>query len=320
MLNVKESALGVMERTRRHFEISVVITTYNRCQLVGRAVQSAFDQRWGGLEVLVIDDASSDETAEVLERSYPAARYVRQEKNGGLCAARNRGILEASREWVVFLDDDDTLAPGALEKITQRIEELPDAENYPLFQFARSNARMPGAFKIVRLDDYLTEVVLGDFAPAICKRRFVQAGLSYVDALRNGDGLLLWRIAEDYGIPTWSDPVQSLHTDAPGRATSTGYQLRNAAHFAELQEYTLQEFGELLAERFPAYYEKKRFGAAAYRLLATERQAARAHVRLAWRARMSATAAGLWLCSFLPLSVARRCFAAYRQRTVSSRQ
>ncbi len=297
------------------FEISVVITTYNRCQFVDRAIQSALDQHWNGLEVLIVDDASTDQTAEVVERRFPGVRYVRQEKNGGLCAARNRGIVEATRAWIVFLDDDDTLEPGALQKIAQRIEAFPESRNYPLFQFARTNARMPADFMVVRLNDYLTEEVVGDFAPAICKRRFLDAGLSYVEALRNGDGLLLWRVAEDYGIPTWADQVQSLHADAPLRATSTGYQLRDAAQFAELQEYTLREFGGLLAARFPAYYEKKRFGAAAYRLLATDRQKARAHVRLAWKERMSAPAAALWLCTFLPFVIARKCFVAYRQHT-----
>jgi GalNAc5-diNAcBac-PP-undecaprenol beta-1,3-glucosyltransferase len=309
------NSVRVTEPAAGALEISVVITTYNRCQFVGRAIQSALDQRWQGLEVVVIDDASTDQTAEVVQRLFPGVRYVRQEKNAGPNAVRNRGILEASRAWIVFLDDDDTLEPGALQKIAQRIEALAESRNYPLFQFAHTNALMPTDFMVVRLNDYLTERVVGDFAPAICKRRFLEAGLSYVETLRNGEGMLLWRIAEDFGIPTWSDRVQRLHADAPLRATSTGYQLRNAAQFAELQEYTLREFGELLAARSPPYYEKKRFGAAAYRLLAGDRQRARAHLRLAWRKRMSAPAAALWLCSFLPLPFVRKCFSAYRQRT-----
>jgi glycosyltransferase involved in cell wall biosynthesis len=293
--------------------VSVVITTYNRCHLLGRAIQSAVDQNWSGLEVLVIDDCSSDGTAEMVKSSYPDVRYLRQPVNSGLCAARNRGIREASQPWVVFLDDDDTLEPGALATMERRAAERPNPGRYPLLQFARSNARMPVDFLIVGLHHYLTGEVLGDFAPAILKDLFLAEGLGYVENLRNGDGLLLWHIAHRYGIPTWSDRVQSLHADACDRATSASYQMVNAVNYAELQEYTLREFGEILSARFPSYYEKKRLGAAAYRLLANQRPAARVHLRTALRERLSIPAIGLWICSFLPLPIARSCFRAYRQ-------
>jgi GalNAc5-diNAcBac-PP-undecaprenol beta-1,3-glucosyltransferase len=197
----------------------------------------------------------------------------------------------------------------------RRAAEFSAADRYPLLQFARSNARMPAEFMIVRLQHYVNGEVLGDFAPAIRRELFLSEGLGYVENLRNGDGLLLWDIANRYGIPTWADRVQSLHADAPSRATSASYQLKNAVNYAELQEYTLREFGEILAARFPRYHEKKRLGAAAYRLLANQRQAARVHLRTALEDRLSWPAAALWICSFLPLPVARSCFRAYREHS-----
>jgi glycosyltransferase involved in cell wall biosynthesis len=293
--------------------VSVVITTYNRSNLVGRAIASALHQECGELEVLVVDDASTDRTEDLVKTSFPGVRYVRQETNRGLCAARNRGIREASKAWVLFLDDDDTLKPGALARIAKHVAEWPEADRYPLLQFARSNARMPAEFMIIRLEHYLSGAVLGDFAPVIRKDLFVAEGLSHLESLRNGDGLLLWQIANRYGIPAWSDPVQDLHTDAPSRATSADYQLRNSVGYAELQEYTLREFGQILASRFPSYYQKKRLGAATYRLLADQRSQARAHLRIALRQRFSAAAVGLWMLSFFPLAILRSCFRAYRQ-------
>jgi len=293
--------------------VSVVITTYNRSNLVGRAIESALDQECRELEVLVVDDASTDRTEDLVKTSFPSVRYVRQEINRGLCAARNRGIREASKAWVVFLDDDDTLKPGALVRIAKHVAELPAADRYPLLQFARSNARMPAEFMIIRLEHYLTGAVLGDFAPVIRKDLFVAEGLSHLEFLRNGDGLLLWRVANTYGIPAWSDQVQNLHTDAPSRATSADYQMHNAVDYAELQEYTLHEFGEILALRFPEYYEKKCLGAATYRLLADQRSLARAHLRIALRRRFSISALGLWMFSFFPRAITRSCFRAYRQ-------
>lgn len=293
--------------------LSVVITTYNRSHLIGRAIQSALQQKWPDLEVLVVDDASTDATADLVRGSFPQVRYVRQEANRGLCAARNRGIREASRSWVMFLDDDDSLKPGALEIVRKRLAEFPERERFPLLQFARSNCKLPAEFLILRLEHYLASAVTGDCATVLRKDLFLAEGLSEPEFLRNGDGLLLWRIARKYGIPTWADPIQTVHTDAAARATSAEYQLRNARDYAELQEYILREFGGTLEAQFPGSLEKRRLGAATYRLLANQPEDARAHLRIALQRRMSGPAMALWALSFLPPGVGRKCFGVYRR-------
>lgn len=99
--------------------VTIVIPAYNYEQFVGRAVQSALDQDWEGtIEVLVVDDGSTDGTAEVVEAFGRRVRYLRK-KNGGLSAARNTGMVEAGHDWVVFLDADDELEPGAVRELWQ---------------------------------------------------------------------------------------------------------------------------------------------------------------------------------------------------------
>ncbi len=296
------------------FRVSVVITTYNRCRLVGRAIQSALDQAWPELEVLVVDDASTDGTPDLMRSSYPHVRYVRQNSNRGVSAARNRGLREASQPWVVFLDDDDTLLPGALSRISTRVAEFTEVNTYPVLQFARSTGRIPTEFMIIRLEHYVSGALQGDFVPVIHKERFLAEGLAYPESVRSGEGLLWFRVAEEYGFPTWADQVESLHTDAPTRETSTGNQLRHARDFAKLQEHFLKELGEVLARKFPAYYQKKRLGAATYWILAGEGTAARAHIHLALQRGYSIGAVGLWALSFLPRAWAQRCFVLYRRR------
>lgn len=95
--------------------ISVIIPTYNRASQILGAVESVLAQSSAPFETIVIDDGSTDHTAEVLAPVMDRIRYIRTE-NGGVSAARNRGILEARGEWIAFLDSDDTWEPLKLER------------------------------------------------------------------------------------------------------------------------------------------------------------------------------------------------------------
>jgi glycosyltransferase involved in cell wall biosynthesis len=91
----------------------VVIPCYNQAHFLGEAIESVLSQSYEHFEIIVVDDGSTDETSEVASR-YEGVRLIRQE-NRGLAGARNRGLEEAKGEYVVFLDADDRLLPGALE-------------------------------------------------------------------------------------------------------------------------------------------------------------------------------------------------------------
>ncbi len=97
--------------------VSVIVPTYNRAHLLGRALQSILNQTYKDFEVIVADDGSTDKTDEVI-RSFSALdiRYIRHEKNKGEAAARNTGVLAAKGEFIAFLDSDDEWLPEKLEK------------------------------------------------------------------------------------------------------------------------------------------------------------------------------------------------------------
>lgn len=107
--------------------VTVVIPTYNRAHLVGRALRSALNQTFGSFEVVVVDDASSDDTVQVLEsHADPRIRVMRLEQNRGGAAARNVGIEAARAPWVAFLDSDDEWLPGMLEALVARRRDASD--------------------------------------------------------------------------------------------------------------------------------------------------------------------------------------------------
>jgi glycosyltransferase involved in cell wall biosynthesis len=93
--------------------VSIVIPSHNHARFLAEAIESVLAQTYSHYQIVVIDDGSEDNTGEVAAR-YPMVRCVRQE-NRGLSAARNRGVEESRGEYLVFLDADDRLLPGALE-------------------------------------------------------------------------------------------------------------------------------------------------------------------------------------------------------------
>ena len=95
------------------FNVSVIIPTHDRAAVLGRAIESVLAQSLKPLEVIVVDDGSSDDTAALVGQRYPRVRFLRQQ-NRGVSAARNAGIELARGEWLAFLDSDDEWLPGKL--------------------------------------------------------------------------------------------------------------------------------------------------------------------------------------------------------------
>jgi glycosyltransferase involved in cell wall biosynthesis len=106
--------------------ISAIVPTFNRAELLVRALRSIAAQTLRPDEVWVVDDGSTDGTAERVAREFPSVRCVRQE-NRGVSAARNRGIASARGEWLAFLDSDDEWQPTKLEEQMDALGRSPGA-------------------------------------------------------------------------------------------------------------------------------------------------------------------------------------------------
>lgn len=115
---------------------TVVIPTYNREALVGRAIRSALVWRAAGfdLDIIVVDDASSDGTVERLERDFAseigsgALTIVKLPVNRGVTGAKNAGAFASRREWVIFLDSDDELIADAMGEVAGALRQHGDLD------------------------------------------------------------------------------------------------------------------------------------------------------------------------------------------------
>lgn len=107
--------------------VTILLPVYNRAGLLVEAVQSCLAQTWRPIEILVIDDGSTDDVPSALERFGGEVRLVRK-PNGGDASARNLGLRAATGDFVHFLDSDDLLTPNAVQDAVAAFEAVADAD------------------------------------------------------------------------------------------------------------------------------------------------------------------------------------------------
>lgn len=113
--------------------ITVIIPFYNRRSTLARALTSVYQQTYLPQEVIVIDDASTDDGAALVDEMFPQATLMRFDENQGVSAARNRGIQQASGQWLAFLDSDDEWLP------TKLAEQISIAQTQPQYKTIHSD-------------------------------------------------------------------------------------------------------------------------------------------------------------------------------------
>lgn len=180
--------------------VSVVMPTYNRASLLRCALRSVFAQTYGNLEIICVDDASSDSTEEVLKAcGDPRLRYIRHETNRGGSAARNTGIRAATGDYIAFLDDDDEWLPAKIERQLKVLE----AYDAVLCSSKVTSARRDeaaGARAIV-LDDFkASPYAVGGTGVLMAKAKVLRETLFDESLPRCQDWDLFIRIARTYRI------------------------------------------------------------------------------------------------------------------------
>jgi GT2 family glycosyltransferase len=157
--------------------VSVVIPTYNRGYIVGRAIESVLRQSHRPIEVIVVDDGSADDTRHVVERYGSPVRYLRQD-NAGVSAARNTGLAAARGELIALLDSDDLWLPWKLAAQVAVLRRFPEVGMVWTDMSAIDSAgrllarrylrRFYSAYRKVRIEDFLDHAgCLGDHCPGL---------------------------------------------------------------------------------------------------------------------------------------------------------
>lgn len=196
--------------------VSVIIAAYNVGNLIDRAIASVRSQTVPDWEIVVVDDASSDGTAEhvaALAAAEPRIRLVRQPVNRGPSAARNRGIAEAHGEWVAVLDADDAWRPQRLERLLHYASVTASdfvADDLVLFddgiqQEAGAAFDLPREITPLDPEALFSEenpLRLGLMKPLMRKALLDRTGLRYEESLRSAEDFLLYAEILFSGAPS----------------------------------------------------------------------------------------------------------------------
>ncbi|WP_434456995.1 glycosyltransferase family 2 protein [Stutzerimonas urumqiensis] len=204
--------------------ISVVIPAYNYALTLPRAVESVLVQLDHTIaELIVIDDGSSDNTPQVIETllaNQPGRFRALRKENGGLASVRNRGIREARGKYLVFLDADDEMAPGALDALVQHIERHPETRmviggHDAILSNGKRRSHTPPALpesRLERLRGYLLDKRFALSNGACAMHREVFSRGDYPERFRSAEDIPVFsQVLAHYPCTVLAQPLAVIH-------------------------------------------------------------------------------------------------------------
>ena len=235
-------------------KISVVIPTYNRARLIKKSITSILNQTYKNIEIVVVDDASSDNTEEIVKSIEDSRiKYIKLKKNSGACVARNMGIKAAKGKYISFNDSDDEYLP---EKIEIQYNNL--IKNNSDMDFCKVRIFIDNCELIVpddmRINEmgrkgYLKELLAGNYisTQAILVKKSVITKYMFDEKLpRFQDYDLVLRMAADVNMSFTDDILVNIY-NSKDSISNSNEKLLEAVKIMINKKYNMnEEYKEML--------------------------------------------------------------------------
>lgn len=249
---------------------SIVIPLYNKELSIESTIRSVLNQRFQDFEILVVNDGSTDNSVNAVEKINDARIRLINQTNQGVSAARNRGITEAQFEWIAFLDGDDLWLENHLTEVTKMIAAFP-AEKFFTTSFTYSDNRSLFKHKrnstIFKVENYFKEatkeLLVCTGTAVIHKECFNTVGL-YNTSLKNGEDTELWnRMARKFDLVKSAHITAIYRIEAENR-TTLSRDLESTyiynIDFSKINDLTENNyFKEMIANRLYQYARSRDF-------------------------------------------------------------
>lgn len=238
-------------------KFSVVIPLYNKAPYVAKAIQSVLSQTYTDFELIVVDDGSKDDSAEIALKSIDGRENCRlmKQQNAGVSMARNNGVSASHGEYLCFLDADDWWDPHFLQEMSELIAEFPDAgiygTNYTIVNETKQKTRIAlvgvepgfekGYINYCQVYAKTMSMPLTSISVAIPRAVFEEME-GFPKGIKLGEDFMLWiRIALKYQVVFLNQPLAFYNQDvetANRGVKATGYEPDSfmTFHFGQFAE------------------------------------------------------------------------------------
>lgn len=243
-------------------KISVIIPTYNRADKIEKSIQSVLNQTYEQIEVIIVDDGSTDNTQEIVQAMDDnRIRYIRCDKNGGAALARNIGVSEASAELIAFHDSDDCWRPKKLEKQMDYWKKHPEYSmiySQYLWHFEDGNEGVTpsdnfgGQFEGDIFKDLLVRNTIGAPTMLIKKDCFLEAGGFDTELKCLEDWEFAIRFARRYMIGYVKEALVDVYLLEGGVSSGSGFYYCRCKMIADYKDVLIQNglFDGVILELF----------------------------------------------------------------------
>jgi glycosyltransferase involved in cell wall biosynthesis len=237
--------------------VTVAVPSYNHGRYLDKALESIFAQDIA-LEVFVTDGGSSDESLEVIRRWEGKLAGWRSHPDNGQAAAINEGIAKGSAPYVCWINSDDWLLPGALQRLVKALERHPEA---PMaygraWNFVERTGRMKPVFVRPFTERWMAQLCIVS-QPATLIRRSAWASVGGVDEKLHMamDYDLWWRIYRTFGTPAFVDEFMAVNREHAETKTSS----KRREHYREAIDVVRRHYGRVplkwwLAQPYAVWY------------------------------------------------------------------